>query len=225
MIVLVRRIVVISVVVLALLTWGVVAALAAPGGKSRPISKARAEAFAHAVNLRAGDLPASMWTTSGKEESVMGEAPPTLCLVSSLSPPETTGKGVISVVSPSMVLQPAPHGQHETVWSRVFVMPSVGAARADLTGARKCVARQLRRRVISPLAATLPRTQVAERRFLLDLADIEGVSVASYFDRLLFQVGRAEIELGVNAVAPPIPATTEQELLSLLYSRAEAHKL
>jgi hypothetical protein len=57
MIVPVRRIVVISVVVLALLTCGAVVALAASGGERRPITKAQAVAFAKAVNLRASDLP------------------------------------------------------------------------------------------------------------------------------------------------------------------------
>jgi hypothetical protein len=57
MILLVRRLAVISVVVLAVLASRVVVALAASGGESRPITKAQAVAFANAVNLRQADLP------------------------------------------------------------------------------------------------------------------------------------------------------------------------
>jgi hypothetical protein len=56
MIVLVRRIVVIPTLVLALPASGVVVALAASGGESSPISKTRAVAYVHAVNLRRGDF-------------------------------------------------------------------------------------------------------------------------------------------------------------------------
>jgi hypothetical protein len=49
-------------------------------------------------------------------------------------------------------------------------------------------------------------------------------STALYSDAVLFRVGAAEI--GFDAVGrQPFPAATERRLLSLLYSRAKAHKL
>jgi hypothetical protein len=52
-----RRIVAMSIVVVALIAGGVTVALAVSGSSSTPITKAEAEAFAQTVNLRASDLP------------------------------------------------------------------------------------------------------------------------------------------------------------------------
>ena len=50
------------------------------------------------------------------------------------------------------------------------------------------------------------------------------ISRTAYFDNLGFLSGRAEVRLSVSAFSPP-PAALEQHLLSLLYSRAQAHPL
>jgi len=53
----IARIIAISLAVVALIAGGVTIALAGPGSSSTPITKAQAQAFAQAVNLRASDLP------------------------------------------------------------------------------------------------------------------------------------------------------------------------
>jgi hypothetical protein len=46
-----------------------------------------------------------------------------------------------------------------------------------------------------------------------------------YIDEFDFAVGPAEVRLGTGSGEKPPPAAAERKLLSLLYSRAEAHKL
>jgi hypothetical protein len=46
-----------------------------------------------------------------------------------------------------------------------------------------------------------------------------------YSDAFAFVIGPAEITLGVISGERPPPAASERQLLSLLYSRAEARKL
>jgi hypothetical protein len=51
------------------------------------------------------------------------------------------------------------------------------------------------------------------------------VSVPIYVDVLGFAIGRAEVALTAMSVTQPVPASTEQELLTLLLARARAHPL
>lgn len=52
-----RRIIAISLAVVALIAGGVTIAVASSGNASTKVTKAQAVAYAHAVNLRASDLP------------------------------------------------------------------------------------------------------------------------------------------------------------------------
>ncbi|MGD0454948.1 MAG: hypothetical protein ABSB69_15245 [Solirubrobacteraceae bacterium] len=51
------------------------------------------------------------------------------------------------------------------------------------------------------------------------------ISVVVYADVFLLAVGSAGIELEAGGIAKPFPQETERRLVSLLYRRAEAHKL
>lgn len=50
-------------------------------------------------------------------------------------------------------------------------------------------------------------------------------TVVDYVDVFLLDAGRAGIELEAGGTARPFPQATERRLLSLLYSRTQAHKL
>jgi|HubBroStandDraft_6_1064221.scaffolds.fasta_scaffold212794_2 hypothetical protein len=51
------------------------------------------------------------------------------------------------------------------------------------------------------------------------------VSLPFYWDMLGFALGHTEVTLMAGSVTQPVPSTTEQELLTLLLSRARAHSL
>ena len=67
------RIVVVSVVVVALIVGGVTIAVAGSGSTTAPITKAQAAAYAHTVNLRVSDLPGFKLALAGESEH--GDAP------------------------------------------------------------------------------------------------------------------------------------------------------
>jgi hypothetical protein len=51
------------------------------------------------------------------------------------------------------------------------------------------------------------------------------ISVVVYADVFVLDLGRASIELEASGIAEPFPQEAERRLISLLYRRAEAHKL
>jgi hypothetical protein len=130
----------------------------------------------------------------------------------------------------------AAHPEAE-VTSIVYVIPNAALARQELAAARECVARWLARGTtplepglpehFAPLHASLPGVSVAELRRRSRSRELMGgaVSPMEYDDEFNFVVGRAEISLIADGSPDPLPSAMEQRLLSLLYSRAEAHKL
>jgi hypothetical protein len=131
--------------------------------------------------------------------------------------------------------QRTPHSAR--VQSVVYVMPNTQLARQELASARNCVARQLARGTLetiafgpehfAPLHATLPGVPVAELRSWVTLPELgpTGLSVRSYEDRFVFVVGRVEVALSATESLHPFPTATENHLLTMLHSRAEAQEL
>jgi hypothetical protein len=241
MIVFVRRIIVISVVVVALLAGGVVVALAAPGGESRPISKARAEAFAHAVNLRAGDLPGakreevpSYERAQDEREAQVSWAKTVRCARHDLAVHRP-----IHVGAWKLILFDGPW----TVIDAVRVMPSESVAASEVGAfaskpGHVCFARAAQPSVTSaneppkkpePLKTTFLQLGRSLGAGAIGVQTVTNAPISTtgstlYSDAVLFRVGAAEI-LFVAAGKQPFPAATEGKLLSLLHSRAEAHRL
>jgi hypothetical protein len=240
MIVFVGRIVVISVVVVALLACGVVVAVAAPSGESRPISKARAEAFAHAVNLRAGDLPGaksgevpSYERAQDEREAQVSWAKTVGCARHDLAVHRP-----IHVGASKAILFDGPRNVIDAV--RVMRSESVAASEVGAFASKRghiCFARAAQPSVTS--ANEPPKKPEPLKTTFLQLGRSLGVGAIGvqtvsapisttgstlYSDTVLFRVGAAEI-LFVAAGKQPFPAATERRLLSLLHSRAEAHRL
>jgi hypothetical protein len=139
-----------------------------------------------------------------------------------------------------------------TAESEVIVMPTAAIATEDRKAALSargyaCFAREesssissgprrgggvvhLGRRVLSRLPSPLPGV---DGSFEWREAETETETLPNgrrtrsrgYLNLLGFVFGRAEITLYTLAVSRPVPAATERRLLSLLYSRAKAHKL
>jgi hypothetical protein len=238
MIGLVRRIVVISVVMLALFACEVVVALAASGGESTPISKTQAVAFAKAVNLRASDLPGakrgevpSYERAQNEREAQVSWAKTVRCARHDLA-----AHRPIDVGAPVSLLLYGPWH----VADRVRVMPSESVAASEVGAfaskrGHLCFARAAQVSVTSaneppenpePLKTTflqLGRSLGVGAIGVQTVSDATG-STGLYGDAVLFRVGSAEIEF-VAVGRQPFPAATERRLLSLLYSRAKAHNV
>jgi hypothetical protein len=78
----------------------------------------------------------------------------------------------------------------------------------------------------SPLTASLPTASVYGLRrmgCIFSPCREEGFKLTD--DSLGFAMGRALVVLNAKSTPGPFPTTIEQRLLSLLYSRAKAHRL
>jgi hypothetical protein len=189
-----------------------------------PITNAQALAYAHAVNLRPGDVPGT--TSKRTAESVEtvsheGRNPSAFLRCAGLPTPRMVPRIRSAILG-------APYW-----WMRstVEVMPSeaFATAYAALLGSsrdRRCL---FPRQAESKMAYTpLP---VASPIVGLRVTQSTGTIGQTYQDLFTFASGRAVITLNISGsilrtAGSKMPSlTVEQRLASLLYSRAEAHKL
>jgi hypothetical protein len=237
MVVLVRRVVVMPVVVLAVLACGAVVALAASGGENRPIAKAQAVAFAKAVNLRLGDLPGAKRQEPPSYEGAQDERE----AQKSWAKTVRCARHGVAVHRPVHVGVSLLGDGPWLVSAEVRVMPSESFAALELGSfaskrGQVCFARADRVTVTSedespenpePLKTTflqLGRSLGVGGIGAQTLSSTTRTTLAGYSDAALFRVGCAVIVF--SAVGKqPFPAATERRLLSLLHTRAEAHKL
>jgi hypothetical protein len=214
---------------------------AAPTPATRPITKAEATAYAHAVNLRASDVTGTSITSPERE------AP---------TPTPTTRQTerCVGNVNPTVVIADIhsatfTSAAHEEIHSSVEVLPSASIAAQNNAANRsqraiKCAERFLPTELdksngssvhyghmsITRLANPLPGVPGS---FGLRIAipilgvptTIEPTTPHLYLDAFAFLAGPAEVGLLTTSFPHPVSQTTETSLLSLLHSRAEANKL
>jgi hypothetical protein len=242
-----RRIAALSLVLVVLVAGGVTIALAGSGSSSTPITKAQAVAYAKAVNLRASDLPGA---TSVKgaifgPEAVQYEA--LRCGLQGRPGIVPAGGGESWLANRRALADSVVAG----VGSLVVVAPSNYYAEVEIAGlqsrgGRTCLARALGRALSferhhkTESSHTVKVTVVPIGKYvagvhldihvLAKLSLIEGVkpeaTEARYInvDAAFFRVGPADIAFFALG-ATRFPSATEIQLLTLLHSRAEAHKL
>jgi len=216
------------------------AAVPVSNSGQRPPSRAQALAFAHAVNLTAADIPEASVahgedsTDSARErrefQACDGSIEHAHALVEVMSPKLKRGREL----------------EIEQIRSSVAVVRDARAIPAEAAELARpslleCAAHVLTRNysdkairearwgrfTVSKLPVHVPgRTVTIGIRIVatLNLAFSE-VSVPIYVDVLGFESGPAEITLTATSVTQPMPAGTEQELLALLSTRAQAHAL
>jgi hypothetical protein len=205
-------------------------------------SRAQALAFAHAVNLSAGDIPeASVEKKHGAAATASERREGQACERRiGWRNPHT----IVEASSPK--LRRGQELEIERITSSVSVLSSERAVARQFAllaspALRECAARILTRNLddrsirdaswghvsVSRLpvqaagtSATLGIRIVAN----LDLTFSE-VSVPIYVDVLGFAIGRAEVALTAISATQPVPATTERELLALLLARSRSHSL
>jgi hypothetical protein len=237
-----RRIAAISIVMVVLIAGGVTIAVAGSGNASTSITKAQAVAFARAVNLRAADLPRFRNLDLAPEpQPRTNTSDPEFARCVGVKP----NRYVASVQSPGFI-----HGrfrtQAELVTSKVIVLPTASLAARELTilnsaRGRSCFAHLL----IQPESASVteshlrinrvswssPTLPPAAHGFKVQAAGtLTGIHTRNrpihlYIDMLGFINGPAQIYMVATGWESPAQSSTERRLLSLLYSRAEAHKL
>jgi hypothetical protein len=200
---------------------------------SVPITRAQAVAFARAVNLRSGDVP-GMHGFGGRE---------------------TNGSVVSFRLTPTHGCGYADSGEEFDVYSPVFrrldrrrvgggylSLPAEGlhskvAVKQRAAEQERDFSAHVCDEAQSEAAGRSTRTQalpsplpgvrmLGERTRRAVPKDVFGTSnVALYSDRFSFVVGAAEVVLVVSSAPGPPHAELERRLLSLLYDRAEAHKV
>jgi hypothetical protein len=211
---------------------------------SGSITEAQATAYAHAVNLRAGDIPG--FTSNGNE--IEAPKPGRLALE------ETRCSGAISPARriarvESIEFSAGRAAYSEIMKSAVEVWPTPALVAINnkpdqRSRSRACFARFLRalhhrmnlerkgRMQIGPFTVnTAPnRLPSASNSFLTRVDETRLLSSGTvlahvYRDILGFAIGPAEIELEAIGFGRPIPASTEARALHLLLDRAMAHAI
>jgi hypothetical protein len=206
---------------------------------SAPWTRARANAFAAAVNLTAADVPG--FTPSPQREtaadrqnvaqlaSCAGAVDPSRRIVDVRSDDFSRGSGL----------------QVQQVNSSVDVLPSATLAKQDFTrftaaSARGCIATYAAHalatatattsssvkfgtpsiRALTPLGGT--GTNSFGYRFVIPLR-AAGATINVYIDLLFHRAGPAEVAFNDSAIGTPFPPADQQRLFSLLVTRADAH--
>ncbi len=215
-------------------------ATAANGGA---ITKARATAYANAVNLRASDLPEMRITAAERERNPPKSGDAELARCDGAPNPDSM---IAAVKSPSF--QGVAQGQFEQIRSVVEVMPSASLAAKSLGAVRtargfECLKRLLPQALVkaatrSPARYGNPRISRLSTVFpgVEDSVAIRIVTTISggrlgrsqvpvYVDVIGFVQGPAEITLTAFGIPQPVPEEVEQRLAAALESRAAAHTL
>lgn len=235
---------------LAVAAVGVVVAGCGGGGSlavgdvsdtSKPVTKAQATAYAHAVNLRAEDVPGMTMSTSETEGESERSSTEELnrCagasgrehqLVDIKSAEFTRGEGL----------------QREVIGSGVSVMSSATFATQELEVLRSkrglaCIEQFAKQQLAQEGAGSFQVDQITTSplegpiegvdesfglRVAMTLAvPSTGVQTPFYLDVLGFASGPAEVALYAVGVSTPVASATEHQLLLLLHRRATATKL
>jgi hypothetical protein len=243
-----RRIAVASVVLLALAASSVIVGLTIAGGAGTAITKPEADAFIRAVNLQAGDLPgfAPFLGEAGSPPDATEIQKSALRCGHRGSPRGRAIDGAASLLVDR---------SEEAVGSAVVVMPSEALAKAEIAtltsrSGRRCLSHALRlsgpggsglyaikitlvpvsntlgqeavdlHLLATPQRPRLPHRRLGKHRFFRPPAKLV------YAIGAIFRVGAADIVFYALSTRRQFPdAATERRLLSLLYSRANTHKL
>jgi hypothetical protein len=205
-------------------------------------TKARATAFAHAVNLVEADVPGmSLIKPEGEDKAPTRAGVEFAQCAGGVSP----YRRIVDIHSPTF----SRSRPRERVKSAVEVMPTVALAAQNNNAARSargraCLVHFLGRALPEQSAGQIRHGSVsvsslpnllpgAQGSFGLRLATTvtarplggRQVQVRVYLDEFGFISGSAEINLTATGFSAPVPSETEQRLLGLLNSRAQAHTL
>lgn len=212
-----------------------VASSSAPWRASAPVTKARALAFARAVNLTAADVPEAKAShrhesqgdeqepcgLAGRRQELAGVGSPTLTRGSELELEEIKSSADVvsserfAVRDVAVLRSTAGRGCLEHYLSRRYLRHAVGRRAFDAHIA------QIR---LSPLPVQAPGTSgSAGLRITMTVSSSESeTSVPVYIDFFVFTLGPAEVTVSAASAVQPEPETTDKQLVSLLLQRAKS---
>jgi hypothetical protein len=210
---------------------------------SEPITKAQATAYAHAVNLRAADLPGMSIAAPEGEHPASGRLDQVERCAGNVNPDLV----VANIHSASFTGTTEP--EHEQIRSVVEVMPNAAIAEQNNAANRSqralaCAKRFFPLELGSQNGGRVHYGAVTVSRLPSPLAGVPGslgyrvaVNILGvpkaieatqprlYVDAFAFLSGPAEVALVTTAFPQHVSEETESRLLLLLHSRAEASKL
>jgi hypothetical protein len=211
---------------------------------SGAIGKAQAQSYAREVNLAAADVPGSTVRSLERERTKASRAGLEFARCAGGVSPE---RRVVDIVSPKLRLGKA--AQAVDVKSSVEVMPSAALAAQNEAASRGIRGRSCLTSLLpqvlgnvssarvrfgplhaSPLPNLLPAgkesygVRISTTLLSTTLAG-KPIRLPLYLDQFDILAGPAAVNLSVSALGHPPPTATERRLLSLLYDRAQAHKL
>jgi hypothetical protein len=223
---------------------GSASAVGTTAAPSVPVTKAQAMAWAHAVNLQAADLPGMTVTSrEGPSPASTGVGREINRCAGLVNP----GVSVVGIRSAKFA--GVAETEHEQINSAVEVMSSAAVAArnnavAQSQRALSCAERLLPRlyakqnggRVrygalkVSRLSDPLPGAPGSFGiRVAISILGVPGSAEPTqphlYVDGFGFLSGSGEVNLIATAFPEPVSEEVEQRLLSLLSSRAQAHRL
>jgi hypothetical protein len=206
----------------------------------RTSAKARATAFAHAVNLVQADVPGmTLVKPEGEREAPTRASVAFARCAAGVSP----YRRILDIHSPTFTGS----RPRERVKSAVEVMPTAALAAQNNTASRSargraCLLRFLERALpeqstgavhhgpisVSRLPNLLPGAQGSYGLRLATTVIVRPIGgrqgeITVYLDEFGFISGSAEVNLTATGFSHPVPTETERRLLGVLVSRAQAH--
>jgi hypothetical protein len=207
------------------------------------VTRSQSIAYARQVNLTAADVPGAVVSSSERETGAPSQESVEFARCAGAANP---ARRVADIKSATF--KTGKRTEVTQLKSSVETMPNAALAAQDYDAARSprghaCLVRLLPR-VLSGTTARAGRFGPATTSFLPDLLPAGqksfGVRVTTsltaiaagrqtrvpvYLDIFEILAGPAEVSLTATSVSQPARVATERRLLSLLYSRAQAHKL
>ncbi len=217
---------------------------ASASAKAVLISKAQATSYARDVNLTAADFPGSKVNKPEHEGKPPSKADKEFARCAGAVDP---GRRLVDVDSATLGI--GKPGKPAEVKSSVEVMPTAALAAQDFAAVRSrrgraCLAHRLPQVVegVATSGGRFGRTTVSVLPNLLGAGKQSfGVRVSTTFttksvtgqeertpvfiDEFAILAGPGEINMGALGLVHPVATATERQLLSVLYVRAQAHKL
>ena len=200
------------------------------------MSKAQAVAFAHAVNLRAADVP-GFHISSEKEEPTSTTEKHFEHQLMRCVGAQSTQKPIAEIKSGEFEREIS--GGHQSVSSEIEVVASSKEAAQELAAvrssrARACLSHYLgllfntlklkgiavSQPEISSISAPLPATPLSVGYRITAVFTIKSIKIPFTIDIFGFLHGPALITLFTTGLPEPFPATSEQRLFGVLVQRA-----
>ncbi len=201
-------------IVSAVIGCGGSASAPATSATSEPITKAQATAYAHAVNLRAADLP-DLVVANIRSASFTGTT----------DPEHEQIRSVVEVMPNAAIAEQnnaANRSQRALACAKRFFPLELG----NQNGGRVHYGAVTVSRLPNPLPGVPGSLGYRVAVNILGVPKaIEPTQPRLYIDAFAFLSGPAEVALVTTAFPQPVSEETESRLLLLLHSRAEANKL